>query len=172
MNYLAGKSSPYAAVPRASFSNADPESFLSGSLTNEEFVQRFELNFHLLNQRERESLLVLADSMEVQAGVTILEAGDPSEQLFLIKSGSVVMMHEDYLAKSLSVGEVFGESAFVRGDKELFDYKTAEETVLLTIDYSFLAKMVRINPYFSRRLVASLEEHLAHKLDLIDAKLC
>ncbi|MBT3915963.1 MAG: cyclic nucleotide-binding domain-containing protein [Rhodospirillaceae bacterium] len=172
MIFLASNSSSKVTAARDNFSSLDLDPVLSESLTNEEFVRRFQLTFDLLNQRERESLLVLADANKFNAGEAVLEAGIRSDQLYLVLSGSVTMMHEELAATTLSVGDVFGESAFVRGDGELFSYVTAEETVLLAIDFSYLNKLVRINPYFERRLEPSLSELHAHKLDLFEAQLC
>ena len=52
MIFLASNSSSKVTAARDNFSSLDLDPVLSESLTNEEFVRRFQLTFNLLNQRD------------------------------------------------------------------------------------------------------------------------
>tara|TARA_B100000315_G_C14583421_1_gene591680 strand:- start:719 stop:1237 length:519 start_codon:yes stop_codon:yes gene_type:complete len=172
MIYLASKADFPIFASRNNFSFAAVDPILSGALMNENFIHHYRSSFKNLNQREKESLLVLADSWEIEAGEIVLEAGYLSHQLYIIVEGSVAMTCNDSEITSLGVGDIFGESAFVNGEGELFSFVTEEETVLLTIDFSFIAKLARLSSYFAGRFGTSISECLSRKLEIFEAKLC
>ena len=74
--------------------------------------------FELLSEEDREALSAVVDSVHVEAGQTLFEAGHPGESLFVVRSGEVELFIRDNTGQKIVLtncieGDLFGELALL-----------------------------------------------------------
>ena len=74
--------------------------------------------FELLSEEDRQALSAVVESINVEAGQTLFEAGDPGESLFVVRSGEVELFIRDNTGQKIVLtncieGDLFGELALL-----------------------------------------------------------
>jgi transcriptional regulator with AAA-type ATPase domain/polyferredoxin len=114
-------------------------------------------------QRLQEAVRVFADSVEVEAGTTVVHQGDKGGALYVVESGALEVVVEAEEGVRLPVarlgpGAHFGEMSLLAGIPVSADVVASEPTVLRTVDAARFEQLVHGDP--------QLLEHLAGQLAL------
>lgn len=114
------------------------------------YLQHFRMLDALTDQQKRD-LDQMARMLEIPRGQRIYLAGDPSDQIFLLKAGVVKITTggsagPDTILAFLYPGDIFGELAIV--DDSPRDHVTTahEDTVLCALNRDLLLQMVQQSP--------------------------
>ena len=70
-----------------------------------------------LSKRERELVARFADEVDVPAGKVLTREGGPSQEFFVIKSGSATVTREGGEVAHLGAGDFFGEIGILRSER-------------------------------------------------------
>jgi len=98
-----------------------------------EFLRRF-APFNGLPEPELELAAAAAQVRRYSAGATILsEDGAPSEGLYVVRSGTVELQHEEETIDALEPGEAFGHPSLLSGMAPAFDVVARDDTVCLLL---------------------------------------
>jgi CBS domain-containing protein len=90
--------------------------------------------FDSLDPAERRAVLAEAREVSLRAGETVLvEDGLPASGLYLIRSGSIELVHEGELIQVLEPGECFGHPSLLTGMAPAFTVRAHEDSVCLVI---------------------------------------
>ena len=124
-----------------------------------EFLRRF-APFSGLAEAELERAAAGAQVRSYPAGAAILsEDGAPSEGLYVVRSGTVELRHEEETIDVLEPGEAFGHPSLLSGMAPAFDVHARDDTVCLLIP-SELARSVLSSPAGVQFVASSLRERL------------
>ena len=97
-----------------------------------EEIAGFLTPFPPFDQLGRDDLLRLAASVTVRSFPTgtdiLIEDGPPAEELFVIRSGSVELRHQDEVVDILEPGESFGHPSLLTGMAAAFTVRAHEDT--------------------------------------------
>jgi len=95
-------------------------------------------------------------------GQVIIERGLESRELFVIRSGNVVLDTEDGSTKRLvGPGCVFGEIGAIHGGASPYRAEAEEEVTVLALDHEMVNKLIQESPEFSARLIRHLADEVA-----------
>jgi CBS domain-containing protein len=133
------------------------------------FLARF-APFDALAPGELATIAESAEERAYAAGESILiEDGTPSEHLFVVRSGSVELLHQSEVVDLLGPGESFGQPSLLTGLAPAFTVRAREDTVCLLIPRE-QALAVFTDPagaaYLARTLRSRLVQagHVVHAL--------
>ena len=97
------------------------------------FLARFP-PFDALSAEELEDVVAAASERELAAGETILvEDGPPAKHFFLVRSGSVELVHEEEIVDILEPGEAFGHPSLLTGMAPSFTVRAHEPSRIVLI---------------------------------------
>ena len=98
-----------------------------------EFLSRF-APFAGLEEARRTAIAAVAEEHRHEPGdVLLLEDGMPSEHLFVVREGSVELVHEGEVVDVLGPGESFGHPSLLSGLAPAFTVRARERTVCILI---------------------------------------
>src|SRR5213079_1611608 len=124
-----------------------------------EFLRRF-APFSGLPERDLERAAAGAETRSYPAGATILsEDGAPSEALYVVRTGTVELRHEEETIHVLEAGEAFGHPSLLSGMAPAFDVRARDDTVCLLIPAE-VARSVLSSPAGVQYVASSLRERL------------
>ncbi|MGE0703647.1 MAG: Crp/Fnr family transcriptional regulator [Vicinamibacterales bacterium] len=114
------------------------------------YLQRFRL-LDALTEPQKRSVEKMTRMLEVPRGQRIYLAGDPSDQIFLLKAGVVKITTggpegSDTILAFLYPGDIFGELAIVDDSPRDHVATAHEDTVLCALNRDMLLQMVRESP--------------------------
>lgn len=114
------------------------------------YLQRFRLLDALTDQQKRD-VDKMARMLEIPRSQRIYLAGDPSDQIFLLKAGVVKITTggsggQDTILAFLYPGDIFGELAIVDNSPRDHVATAHEDTVLCAINRDLLLQMVQQAP--------------------------
>ena len=97
------------------------------------FLGRFS-PFDALSEEELHELVSATDLLTVDADETILvEDGPPARHLYVVRSGSVALVHDGETVDVLGVGEVFGHPSLLTGLAPSFTVRAHEASAIVRI---------------------------------------
>ena len=110
------------------------------------------------------SSLMKVEDIERQyaPGECIVDAGESSLELYVVRSGSVKVVREDSDGgELLGPGAIFGELSAIAGVASPYRVCAEDETEVLVLDVSILTRLCQENADFACRLI----QHLAHEVE-------
>lgn len=150
-------------VARQSFTEIKIDPVAQSAICNDDFSSRFEDNFEFLNGREKESTLLLADIKRFGKNRVVLDAEEISKYIYVVAKGQISILSDGVNIKTLSPGDMFGESAFLSGSAEGRQFVATDDSDVLMIDLEILNKLVRNNSFFHGRFSDCLTKSLQQK---------
>src|SRR5437868_989995 len=98
-----------------------------------EFLSRF-APFAGLEEARRTAIAAVAEEHRHEPGdVLLLEDGTPSNHLFVVREGSVELVHQGEVVDVLGTGESFGHPSLLSGLAPAFTVRARERTVCILI---------------------------------------
>src|SRR5437763_13878348 len=98
-----------------------------------EFLGRF-APFDGLEEPRRTATAAVADERRSEPGdVLLLEDGTPSEHLFVVREGSVELVHQGEVVDVLGPGESFGHPSLLSGLAPAFTVRARERSVCILV---------------------------------------
>ena len=97
-------------------------------------------------------------------GQAIFGEGEPGECMYVIKSGSVVLKHNNKPLETLQPGQIFGELALIDNEKRMASAQAKGDTELYCITEERFHFMVRQHPYFSQYVMKVMADRLRRLL--------
>src|SRR3954470_16969235 len=132
-----------------------------------EFLRRF-APFSGLAEAELERAAAGSQVRSYPAGATILsEDGAPSEGLYVVRSGTVELRHEEETIDVLEPGEAFGHPSLLSGMAPAFDVRARDDVTCLLVPGE-LARGLLGKPSGAAFVASTLRErmvrtgHVAH----------
>lgn len=109
-------------------------------------------------------LFHVEESTPFKDGQVIFSEGDHGECMYVVKSGSVALKHNDKLLETLKPGEIFGELALIDNEKRMASAQARGDTELYCINEERFHFMIRQHPYFSQYVMKVMADRLRHIL--------
>ena len=132
------------------------------------FLGRF-APFDGLEPDERLAIAAVVTERGYEPGETLLvEDGTPSEHLFVVREGSVELVHEGEVVEALGPGESFGHPSLLSGLAPAFTVRTRERTVCILIPRE-AAMAVFTGPAGVGYLAASLRQRMVQTGHVVHA---
>ena len=117
--------------------------------------------FEHLNDDDRVRLAGLIDELNLSAGETLFNAGEPGESLYVVRSGEVELFIKDTAGQRIPLamvgaGEVFGELALLDRSPRTATAIAMADSTLLELDRDDLLLLFQGSPTAALRLLAAL----------------
>jgi CBS domain-containing protein len=133
-----------------------------------DFLGRF-APFEGLEPDEREAVAAAAEERGYEGGETILlEDGRPSDYLFVVRDGSVELVHQGEVVDVLGPGESFGHPSLLSGLAPAFTVQARDPTVCILIPRE-AAVAVFTDPAGAGYLAASLRQRMVQTGHVVHA---
>lgn len=102
------------------------------------------------------------------AGATIVQEGDPGDELCIITQGTVQVRRQSTVVAEMTVDDFFGEISLIDGKPRSATVVAVDDVVLLTLAAADFRSLLEI-PYVARSALRSLagrlrEAHSAHDM--------
>lgn len=126
--------------------------------------------FKGLPAEEVNALTKLVEYDKIKAGQNLFSEGDKATALFVVKYGTVKIVHssphgEEINVANLGTGSHFGEMAFVHGKPRTGSATAVEDCELLRIDYDKLTSHFEKNPKLAAHFYRSVAQFLCGRLE-------
>lgn len=116
-------------------------------------------------------IAVLLTELELLAGETIFEKGEPGDCMYIIISGRVKAHDHDLVFNHLTEGQVFGEMALLDPEPRVASITAVEDTRLLRLDRQPFFELMEDRIEVARGVIQVLSNHLRHRVkDVADLK--
>jgi CRP-like cAMP-binding protein len=101
-----------------------------------------------------------APSREYKAGDVIFREGDPAEELFIVKSGSIEIRLGNRLLGTLSERSIFGEMALIDRGPRSATVVAASDAVVVPVGEKQFLFLVSRTPHFALNVMRVLVQRL------------
>jgi len=98
----------------------------------------------------------------LQAGEVIFREGEPAQELYVVKSGTVEIRHGTRVLETLQEGGIFGEMALVDQSPRIASATADVYSELLAVDRASLMEAVKAHPAFAMVMLRAVVERLRH----------
>jgi len=117
--------------------------------------------FELLNEDDRLALAEVVDELNVAAGHTLFQAGDPGDSLFIIKSGQIELFIKDTVGQKIVLttaesGDMFGELAMLDSGPRTATALALKDSEVLVLDRGDLILLFQRKPEAALHMLAAL----------------
>jgi uncharacterized membrane protein len=117
--------------------------------------------FELLDGDDRRVLAEVIDRLELEEGTKLFEAGDPGDELYVVRAGSVELYVRDTAGQKIVLhtahaGDMFGELALLDDEPRSATAVAAEPTSLLVLDRGDLSLLFQKKPDAALAMLAAL----------------
>ena len=117
--------------------------------------------FELLNEDDRLALAEVVDELDVAAGDTLFQAGDPGDSLFIIKSGQIELFIKDTVGQKIVLttaesGDMFGELAMLDSGPRTATALALTDSEVLILDRGDLILLFQRKPEAALHMLAAL----------------
>ncbi|HEY0367570.1 MAG TPA: DUF1003 domain-containing protein [Pyrinomonadaceae bacterium] len=117
--------------------------------------------FALLKEEDRQALANVVDSISLNAGDTLFQAGEPGESLFVVRSGSIELFIKDTVGQKIvltiaEAGDLFGELSLLDSGPRTATAIALSETDLLVLDRDDLLLLFQKRPDSALNMLAAM----------------
>jgi CRP-like cAMP-binding protein len=102
-------------------------------------------------------------SIELAAGQTIFNAGEPGNQMYIVMSGRVDIIINGQVTESVEPGGIFGEMALIDSTARSGTAIAVTDCTLEPIDERRFLYLVQQNPFFALHVMSVMSERLRRK---------
>jgi len=152
----------------------------SAEARDEQMVRRLQLKreilarmplFRTLTDREILRLLQVVDVVPYQDEEVVIREGDRGEELFIVLTGSVKVMHGETALATLKPGDHFGEMALIRSQPRSATVVSELDSELMVIRRTDFFEILRAESQLSVKLLWQFLSVLADRLEATSEKL-
>ena len=104
-------------------------------------------------------------------GQRVFEAGSPSDSLYIIKNGSVMVKNGPVVLATLGIGDTIGEMSFVDRGNRSATVAAIEEAELLKVSFSALETLFETFPQLAGKIYKAMAIALSQRLRDMDETL-
>ena len=116
-----------------------------------------------LGDAEREALARVLESLELEAGARLFDAGDPADGLLLVADGRVALSSASHAARGVfGPGETFGANSLVSEGRRAARAETLSRTRVLRLGREAFRSFADAQPRAACRLLEALLREQAH----------
>src|SRR5678815_1557176 len=117
--------------------------------------------FALLKEEDRQALADVVDSIKLNTGDTLFQAGEPGESLFIVRTGSVELYIKDTVGQKIvltisEAGDLFGELSLLDSGPRTATAVALTETDLLMLDRDDLLLLFEKRPDSALNMLAAM----------------
>jgi uncharacterized membrane protein len=117
--------------------------------------------FELLNEDDRVALAKVVDELNVPAGHTLFQAGDPGDSLFIVRKGEIELFIKDTAGQKIVLttsepGDMFGELAMLDSGARTATALALTESEVLVLDRDDLVLLFQRKPEAALHMLAAL----------------
>jgi len=117
--------------------------------------------FELLNEDDRVALAKVVDELQVPAGHTLFQAGDPGDSLFIVREGLIELFIKDTAGQKIVLttaepGDMFGELAMLDTGPRTATALALNESEVLVLDRDDLVLLFQRKPEAALHMLAAL----------------
>ena len=117
--------------------------------------------FELLDENDRVALAAVVDELNVPAGQTLFQAGDPGDSLFIMRSGEIELFIKDTAGQKIvlttaEAGDMFGELAMLDSGPRTATALALSESEVLMLDRDDLVLLFQRQPEAALHMLAAL----------------
>lgn len=157
-----------ALVGHASVASASliaPDEYWHGirELLDEVHAQRVSA-FDGFTDDEAERCIARSNVIECRAGDRVLKSGGAARNMFVVLGGTLEVRDDGRLVGVLTVGDAFGEMAFLLEQPRRFDVDAATDSRVLSLSEGLLRKMIVDDPVVAAKLLLNVSKMLCSRL--------
>lgn len=124
--------------------------------------------FDAFDYEQIKQLVAVSSVVKVPAGKTVVSEGQVDDALFIVLSGKVAVLKQDYKIDTIERGECFGEMAYLSGQPRAATIETITDCILMKISATLISKSSEaLQLQFLKSFAITLAERTARNDRLI-----
>ena len=124
--------------------------------------------FRDLSPDELLAIMAITRRERYTMGQRLFEGGTPSDSLYIIKSGSVMVKNGPLVLATLGIGDTIGEMSFVDRESRSATVAAIEETELLKVSFEKLEALFEEYPQMAVKIYKAIALSLSQRLRDMD----
>jgi len=164
---------PYATLDSLKQASPALQEHLENIYKSRMLVKQLALTqvFEDLDAESRQKIAAKMKPVKVAAGQTLFTEGDPSLDLYLVRTGKVAInlriQGSECLLKTVETGGIIGEIAIAAGGKRTATVRTVSDCTLMKLDAADYLDFYRHSPLLQTLLQKRKQIHVVEALDMI-----
>ena len=111
------------------------------------------------------SCLGKSSTIECVTGDRVVKKGNVARNMFIVLSGTLEVRDEDRVLGTMTVGDIFGEIAFLLGTPRAADvYAVTDDVKILSLSESEIRKIIDLDPEIAARLMLNVSKMLCRRI--------
>jgi CRP-like cAMP-binding protein len=121
--------------------------------------------FDGMTEEQAASCVSKSSAIECADGDRIVKKGNVARNMFIVLSGTLEARDGDTVVETLTVGDVFGEIAFLLGTPRSADvYAVSDDVRVLSLSESEIRKIIDSEPEVAARLMLNVSKMLCRRI--------
>lgn len=121
--------------------------------------------FDGMSDEQAASCLGKSSTIECVSGDRVLKKGNVARNMFIVLSGTLEVRDGDRVIGTMTVGDVFGEIAFLLGTPRAADvYAVSDDVKILSLSESEIRKIIDSDPEIAARLMLNVSKMLCRRI--------
>jgi CRP/FNR family transcriptional regulator, cyclic AMP receptor protein len=127
--------------------------------------------FRDLSSDELLGIMAITRRENYSMGQRVFEAGSPSDSLYIIKNGSMMVKNGPVVLATLGIGDTIGEMSFMDRGNRSATVAAIEETELMKVSFTALETLFEDYPQMSGKIYKAMAIALSQRLREMDETL-
>lgn len=121
--------------------------------------------FDGMSEEQSASCLAKSSTIECISGDRVLKKGNVARNMFIVLSGTLEVRDGDRVIGTMTVGDVFGEIAFLLGTPRVADvYAVSDDVKILSLSESKIRKIIDSDPEIAAKLMLNVSKMLCRRI--------
>ena len=121
--------------------------------------------FDSMSEEQTTSCLNKSSTIECSKGDRIVKRGNVARNMFIVLSGTLEARDGDRIVGALTVGDIFGEMAFLLGTPRTADvYAVTDDVKVLSLSESEIRKIIESDPVVAAKLMLNVSKMLCRRM--------
>lgn len=121
--------------------------------------------FDGMSSAQAASCLAKSSTIECVSGDRVVKKGNVARNMFIVLSGTLEVRDGDRVIGTMTIGDIFGEIAFLLGTPRAADvYAVTDDVKILSLSESEVRKIIDSDPEIAARLMLNVSKMLCRRI--------
>lgn len=121
--------------------------------------------FDGMTEEQAASCLSKSSTIECVGGDRVVKKGNVARNMFIVLSGTLEVRDGNRVIGTMTVGDIFGEIAFLLGTPRAADvYAVTDDTKILSLSETEIRKIIESDPEIAARLMLNVSKMLCRRI--------
>lgn len=105
------------------------------------------------------------DVMQIPAGQTIFQEGDPGDAMYVVLDGAVDIVHKGKVIEKVETGSIFGEMALIDDQPRSAAAITSTDSQIARVTQQRFEFLIQYSPFFAIEVMSIMAKRLRQRIN-------